>query len=258
MDIDSEELRRLYVNEGKKMVELAAHFNCSRSTIRYQLIKNGVPLHEKLVIDRDSVQKLYESGISPERIAIDIGHSPAGVKLVLQELGVSIRGMKEAHTYRTETALGFTPTKEALQKLVADHGGNAALAAEACGVKYPTLYGWLRKLGVECNGVRTPKEASNFAKARTVLRIEKENVLQSFSKRVCEICGETRSFDMAHIQPNRDGGKMEKENILLLCPNHHDFFDKGRLTSKEFLLIKDRVRLAEKKYNFRLPFYLEW
>ena len=51
---------------------------------------------------------------------------------------------------------------------------------------------------------------------------------------------------------------MVKENILILCPSHHYFFDNGKLTKEEFSKVKAKVRAAEKKYNHKLPFYGEW
>lgn len=258
MKINSNDLKKLYVDENLGMGEVAERFGVSRSTIRYQLILAGIPLHEKSTIDREVVKKLYEGGLSPGAVAKELGHSQAGVRMVIKELGLRIRDMKESHSYRTEAAFGFTPTAEILQKMMDDSNGNAILAAESCGVKYSTFYGFLRKFGIERKGVRTASSQSAFSKSRSALRIEREKILQSISIRSCEVCREDRSFDMSHIKPNRDGGPMERDNILLLCPSHHDFFDRGLLTKEEFEVVKSRVRFAENKYRYQHPLYIGW
>lgn len=54
----------------------------------------------------------------------------------------------------------------------------------------------------------------------------------------CCVCGFNRSVDFAHIVWKKDGGKIRKDNIAILCPNHHRLFDSGKLTEEEFALIK--------------------
>lgn len=255
---DREQLKKLYEDDGLKMEQIADRLGVSRSTVRYQLIQAGIPLHERQAIERDEVKKLYEGGLSPYQIAQELGHSQAGIRLVIKEMGLKTRNMHESHLRRTEEAFGFVPTKERIEKVMKENGYNAAAAADALGVKYPTLYSYLRKFGIVSRGVRVAGEASSFAKAKMVLRAEKEAVLQSLDIRSCQICGEERAFEMAHIYSNRTGGPMVKENILILCPTHHTLFDAGRLFKGEFSRIKAKVRAAEKLYKFRLPHYGEW
>ena len=42
-----------------------------------------------------------------------------------------------------------------------------------------------------------------------------------------------------------------KENILVLCPNHHLKFDKGRLQPEEYAKVKEQVDLIIAKYGER-------
>jgi hypothetical protein len=256
--VDREQLKKLYEDDGLKMEQIADKLGVSRSTVRYQLIQAGVPLHGLQTIDRAEVRKLYEGGLSPCQIAQELGHSQAGIRLVVKEMGIRTRNMHESHLHRTEDAFGFVPTKERLEKVMKENDFNAAAAADALGVKYQTLYSYLRKLGIKSKGVRTAGKSSSFAKARMVLRAEKEALLQSINIRRCEICNEDRVFELAHIYPNRNDGPMVKENVLMLCPTDHTLFDQGKLTKSEFLQIKDKVRAAEKKYKFHFPFYGEW
>ena len=63
----------------------------------------------------------------------------------------------------------------------------------------------------------------------------------------CEICGFDRTVQRAHIVPVRDGGSHEKENILVLCPNHHWLFDHNKLDPAEYLRIAVRVEAVRKE-----------
>jgi DNA-binding CsgD family transcriptional regulator len=254
--IDRTQLKKMYEDDGLKMEQIADRLGVSRSTVRYQLIQAGIPLTERALIDRDEVKKLYEGGLSPYQIAQETGHSQAGIRLVVKDLGLKTRNMHESHLHRTEEAFGFVPTKERIEKVMKENDYNAASAADALGVKYPTLYGYLRKFGIQSKGVRVAGEASSFAKAKMVLRAEKEALLQSIDIRACEICAESRVFEIAHIYANRHGGPIEKENILILCPTHHTLLDQGKLSKAEFTKVKAKVRVAEKKYKFKI--YEEW
>lgn len=59
-------------------------------------------------------------------------------------------------------------------------------------------------------------------------------------KIACEICGETRAHNFAHIIPSTEGGGEEIDNMLHLCANHHKMFDDNTLTQKDW-----------KKINFK-------
>jgi 5-methylcytosine-specific restriction endonuclease McrA len=45
--------------------------------------------------------------------------------------------------------------------------------------------------------------------------------------------------EVCHIIPAHAGGQMTLENLILLCPNHHQMYDKG-LIPRESLLIKQK------------------
>lgn len=47
VDIDVERLRRLYLGEGKSMVEIARMFGTSRETIRNRLHSEGIPVRPR-------------------------------------------------------------------------------------------------------------------------------------------------------------------------------------------------------------------
>jgi predicted restriction endonuclease len=66
----------------------------------------------------------------------------------------------------------------------------------------------------------------------------------------CEVCGELRNSELAHIIPRKDGGTMDKNNLLVLCPNHHKILDNhiiknlgNQFTAEEYAKISARVEL---------------
>jgi 5-methylcytosine-specific restriction endonuclease McrA len=73
-------------------------------------------------------------------------------------------------------------------------------------------------------------------------------VLVALLPKSCELCGYDRVLELAHIVSARNGGRMELNNILILCANCHVLFDRGRLTGAE----SDRLgRAIEERKAFR-------
>ena len=65
----------------------------------------------------------------------------------------------------------------------------------------------------------------------------------------CEICGELRTLDLAHIiarngSPVRWYDRAEKDNLLTLCPTHHRLFDENKLSEGEYAKIAEKVPKA--------------
>lgn len=87
---------------------------------------------------------------------------------------------------------------------------------------------------------------------------KKRKVLQEIGIESCEICGEDRTLDFAHIKPAADGGPIEKENCLVLCPTHHRLYDGGLLSRDEFQAVLPKVRAAEALYLWTNGFYGGW
>ncbi|MDD4328994.1 MAG: HNH endonuclease [Aliarcobacter sp.] len=91
---------------------------------------------------------------------------------------------------------------------------------------------------------------------------KRNNVLISRIKRErkfkCQICNETikksdGSFyiEAAHIIPKKDKGSENKENILILCPNHHKEFDYGKRKIIKHTKQEIVFELNENKHNIK-------
>ncbi|RKY83098.1 hypothetical protein DRQ11_13555 [candidate division KSB1 bacterium] len=55
-----------------------------------------------------------------------------------------------------------------------------------------------------------------------------------FSDKTCEVCGDRRVLNIAHIIPREAGGPDEAWNLMRLCANHHYLFDNMQLTEMEW------------------------
>ena len=62
---------------------------------------------------------------------------------------------------------------------------------------------------------------------------------------MCELCTESRTFDLAHIIPRGFSPKVKTKlydnystNYFLLCPTHHRLFDRGLLYKSEFAILE--------------------
>jgi predicted restriction endonuclease len=62
---------------------------------------------------------------------------------------------------------------------------------------------------------------------------EKQDASSSKKYKSCEICGEDRIINYAHIIPRGAGGGSNEKNYLYLCPTHNHIFDFDRLSKEE-------------------------
>ena len=70
---------------------------------------------------------------------------------------------------------------------------------------------------------------------------------------ICAICGEVRGLHRAHIIPK---AIIKNDDIIYLCPSHHQYYDNGQLTNEEFESIKPKVLDCIHKHNAGLRKYI--
>lgn len=58
-------------------------------------------------------------------------------------------------------------------------------------------------------------------------------------KRKCFICGTRKNLTRHHIKPKSEGGTDDKENILILCKEHHSNLHNPYKRKKTLKLIKE-------------------
>ena len=72
----------------------------------------------------------------------------------------------------------------------------------------------------------------------------------------CNICGETRVLNVAHIIPRSNKGPNAFWNYIILCANHHFLFDQAQLTQEEWNAI-DWNLFDERAKEYALSIRLE-
>lgn len=95
------------------------------------------------------------------------------------------------------------------------------------------------------------RSRKNKEQKRGYYRIYHQKAVGSLGKS-CQICGENRVIDVAHIIPRRFNGNGAPGNLLYLCPTHHVLFDRQRLTEDEYNKIREQVYAADKTMEFTL------
>ncbi|MFV0432398.1 MAG: helix-turn-helix domain-containing protein [Leucobacter sp.] len=84
---------------GKNTTELAAAFGCSRTTISRHIHKVGLSAREKRFTEEQlrEMERLYETGLSLDKVGDQFGTSGTTATKYLRERGVRIRGRYEWH-----------------------------------------------------------------------------------------------------------------------------------------------------------------
>ena len=97
---------------------------------------------------------------------------------------------------------------------------------------YSLLNSWVGSKRLENKfGIKIPLDSTPLS---FDVYLEKQGASSSKKYKPCEICGEDRIINYAHILPRGGGGVSNEKNYLYLCPTHHHLFDFERLTKEEW------------------------
>lgn len=105
--------------------------------------------------------------------------------------------------------------------------------------KYCTWDCWLQ---VRQKGIKTRSNSLIASRGCSRRRAKHES---------CQICGFSRFIEACYLRPISQGGSLEKENRIYLCPNHHRLFDNHLLLPDELLKLPDNTALL---YNSGLSY----
>lgn len=91
-------------------------------------------------------------------------------------------------------------------------------------------------------GVKVEKETVEQVKMiaqqlRPMHMYRRAREMKALYENKCQICGFDGPVEVALIKPGHLGGEPSKNNMLLLCPNHHRLFDMGSFTINEKLQV---------------------
>jgi predicted transcriptional regulator len=258
--MDPEEIKDLYVNQQLSTHEIAKMKGYSPSGVMLHLKRHGVDLRSR-------------GGAAGKRTERVFGFIPtkAWLKAEMKKHEGNATACADAHNLNYQTFVGhlrvagiprLAPQNRAAKPApswVAEAAklSTAGTSYADIAAKYDVSYGMVMYYMKKAGHI-SPKNKQKKHHEHRTLSVEKTKLLKELAIKSCEICDHGRCLDLAHIKPKNEGGKLVKENVLVLCPNDHRAFDKGKLTQDEFLKVKAKVRAAEKQYNHKLPFYGEW
>lgn len=248
--LDHKKIVSLY-ESGKSGVEIAEELGYSNYGVYHALKLNGVVVRKGA--KRSDTEKRL--GLKPTKRwmrdllkehdcasaaaeAVDIPY-PTFVNW-MERLGVDRerwRGGPRENGLRQDI-----PVEEAMR--LSDQGTTYQELADRYGVSYGVIAKRLREAGY-----KSPVKTRKFDERIKSTPYPHRKVIQEIGIFECEICGEGRAIDLAHIVSRRNGGPTCADNSLVLCPTHHRLFDRDKLTKEELSKIKRKVRRAWRLYG---------
>lgn len=258
--MDPEEIKDLYVNQQLSTIQIAEMKGVTRSGVTLLLRRHQVEMRSHGGAAGARTTKVFGFVPTKKWLTYKMKQHGGNAKLCAQQLGVNYTTLVEH--LRRHNVPRLAPQDRAAKPMPswvadAEKMSSAGTSYTEIAAKHDVSYGmvmyYLKKVGHSA-----PRNKQRRCEGHRTLSSEKYQLLKELGIKTCEICEHSRCIDLAHIKPRNEGGKLVKENVLVLCPNDHRAFDKGKLTKEEFLKVKAKVRAAEKMFRFINNFYGEW
>jgi len=256
--LNAERIIDFYVNREMSTLEIAKEESCSIPGVRQLLKRHEVPRRGS-----GGVRTKKVAGFMPTREwmlealpAFDSAASAARHYKVPYATWIdwmerfSIPRDRWTNGPRNHGRRQEIPIEEAVQ--LSNAGKTYEELSRLYDVSYGVICRRMKDVGHEAPWRRT--KDLRFSTHST----KKRKVFQELNIDGCEICGEDRTLDFAHIKSVKEGGSIEKENCLVLCPTHHRVYDSGQMTEEEFSHVLPKVRAAEALYGWTNGFYGGW
>jgi len=91
---------------------------------------------------------------------------------------------------------------------------------------------------IQEDSVQQVKETVAAAIRQPLHTARRRKELSEMYDNKCQVCGFDGVVEVAHIMPFNSGGTSGLSNLILLCPNHHQLFDRGSFSvDNDFSLI---------------------
>lgn len=264
--LDYNLIRVMYVDQELSAVEIAKQTGWAKASIRRALLSMKVPLRNKseaaaiLSVKRfpqPPTKGWLEDLMAQHKHNARAASTAAGVNYWtfrnhLKKHAIQVRPSGEALVETQRANRIEIPIEEAVQLSLS--GIKYEELAKMYGVSKSIVAKRLKEAGHEAPKDLHRKNPKGFESHPPHHR----KVLQALGISACQVCGETRALDLAHIKPRRKSGPNDSRNCLVLCATHHRCFDRGTLTVTEFEKIEVKVRAAEKIFDFKLSHFVGW
>jgi len=248
--LTEESLKKLYVESGLSTTRVARRLGASETGVRKAMIRYGIPIRSMSeaalsqskrahvrCADWERLAERYAGGETIEEIAEEVGccWSTASARLS-KYTAIRPRGSEVKPNGRGRIDIDVSAAIEANQR-----GETLTQIGDRMGVSVQIVSKRLREVGYKPLTHKASRE--KFAN----LQVHKRKVAQAIGADECVVCSETRGVQLCHILARRHGGRLTPDNTVALCPNHHWFFDRGKLNEKELCKLRSYLAEAAKK-----------
>lgn len=244
-------LETLYIDQKMSSVEIAAKLGTAVPTISNALRRLGIPrrsMSEAAQNRREQtynqnwkeLRSRYEEGENLEDLASEVGCSTSTAAVHLRAVGTKIRprGSETVHHPNYRGRIDIDVKKASKMNKA---GATLTEIGAKLGVSVQIVSKRLQESGIQVVVNKASKDEFKNIQAK------KREIARAIGATKCVVCGETRGTQLCHIQSRRKGGPLNPYNAVALCPNHHDFFDHGRLKPKELAKLNETLLTAAEK-----------
>jgi len=248
--IQEETLRQLYVHEQLSGAEIARKIRASPAAVYNALIRFGIPLRSHSTASRlrwsttwgadwKELAHRYNKGANLEDIAKEVGCSLATASEHLSNFTtIRSRGAESPLHPNPRGRIDIDVKKSSKMNKA---GATLTEIGAELGVSVQIVSKRLQEAGVQVVVNKASKDEFKNVQSK------KREVARAIGATKCTVCGEIRGVQLCHIQSRRKGGPLNPDNAVPLCPNHHDFFDHGRLHASELHKLKSALLTASEK-----------
>jgi hypothetical protein len=261
--IDIDAAKSLYVGERLSTLEVARRVGATPAGVRQALLRAGVAIRPRSKSHEQRTKKALGFVPTKEWLTQAMDAFEGNALACAEHYGfkyvtfVDVLRRHEIDRLAPEDRRNVglprveIPIEEAMRL------STSGVTYEELAQRYGVTYGIITRRMQEAGHVAPKGKQKRYHKWRT-LSPPKRALANQIGIECCEICDHDLHLDLAHIKPRREGGPLVKENVLVLCPNHHRSFDRGTLSLEEFSKVMLKVRASEQLFCFQLPFYREW
>jgi DNA-directed RNA polymerase specialized sigma24 family protein len=202
--IPKKELERLYYDEGLTQAQIASRYGCSSTTIyklmqEYDLKTRITADYYRVEIARETLQALYDEGLTQAQIAARLGCSKGAIANRMREYGIVTRTY--ADYYQVEIP------RETLRALC-DEGLTPAEIAGRLGCSKDVVHKRLKQYGLKArSGVRRHPNRPSCAELRELYETQGLNIYEIAASKGCSHSAVHKWLKMCGIPLRKRGAQ---------------------------------------------------
>lgn len=249
--LDQDLICKMYVTGELSSLEIARKLNCSIAAVFKALERGGI---QKRAAGGFRTRKAFGFVPTKEFMVEAMKYFNNVASDAAQYYGVKyatwVDALKKFNIPRGPTGASHETISRIRHEIPIEEAiklSDSGVSYEELAKKYEVSFAIVSKRLLEV-GYKAPKRRIKNPKFLSI-SYHKRKILQRLNITACEICGETRVLDFAHIKPASEGGPIADDNCLVLCANHHRMYDSNSLTPEELAKVQAKVDLAKQIYG---------